>query len=263
MKTIYYFCLSFYLLSATWTMANVTKDHAEVILNQAVHFLSPGDDDVVVNPGTYQIEQAEEWLRLISGERTDAILIQAQPITHEERLASVQVLSVSGEEDRHHLLLLFPDGHGMESVGTYSGIRPRGGFSLLSPTKQTFALQNSKSVASSKSAVSPLPAQPRQLQIHWSILLMGLKSWGRRPLKSFLPGNLLPQDPAFRITYFNSKMPTMPRDTRSARFKSPPLGVPSQRRKSFPPGFISGNASAGVSRPALMMATAVHQPPGS
>ena len=121
--------------------AQSEQDTPHISLEQSVHFLSPGGDDVVVNPGTYLIEQREAWLRLTAGERTDAILIQAETITHGDSLESVQALSVEGESDRHHLLLLFPQGHGMESVGTYSGIRSRSGFSLLSPAKRTVALK--------------------------------------------------------------------------------------------------------------------------
>ena len=111
--------------------AQTDPDSSHISLEQAVHFLNPGGEDVVVKPGTYLIEQAEEWLRLTTGERTDAILIQAQSITHEDAVDSVQALSVEGEPDRHHVLLLFPGGHGMESVGTYSGIRSRAGVFLL------------------------------------------------------------------------------------------------------------------------------------
>jgi hypothetical protein len=113
----------------------INEFHASLELT--VHFLNPGGEDVVVNPGSYYVEPAEEWIRLISGERTDAILIQAQPITHGEKLDSAQLLSVPGEADRHHLLILFPNGTGLESVGTYSGIRPRGGLATLSPATRT------------------------------------------------------------------------------------------------------------------------------
>ena len=65
----------------------------QIFLNHPVHFINPGGEDMVVNTGTYQIEQAEEWMRLIPGERTDAILLQAQSITHSDPLESAQPLS--------------------------------------------------------------------------------------------------------------------------------------------------------------------------
>jgi hypothetical protein len=50
---------------------------ATITLEKSVHFTTPDGSDVVVEPGTYTIEAAEEWLRLISGERRDALLLEA------------------------------------------------------------------------------------------------------------------------------------------------------------------------------------------
>src|SRR6185369_12545902 len=54
-------------------------------------------------------------------------------LSHEQPLESRVALSVPNGEDEHHVVLLSPDGKGLDAAGTYSGIRPRGGsFATLS-----------------------------------------------------------------------------------------------------------------------------------
>ena len=51
-------------------------------LDTPVHFLAPDGSDLVVEAGTYAIEPAEEWIRLLAGERHDALLIEAKQGSH-------------------------------------------------------------------------------------------------------------------------------------------------------------------------------------
>ena len=101
-------------------------------LEVPVHFLSPDGSDVVVEAGTYTIEPAEEWIRLMSGERHDALLIEAKKGTHELDLEQAMAMSVPGEsedeQDNHHVMLLLPGGESLDATGSYSGIRGRGFF---------------------------------------------------------------------------------------------------------------------------------------
>ncbi len=99
-------------------------------LETPVHFLAPDGSDLVVESGTYSIEPAEEWIRLMSGERHDAVLIEATKGTHGLELEQTMSLSVPGEtaeeSDLHHVTLLLPNGQSLDATGTYSGIRHRG-----------------------------------------------------------------------------------------------------------------------------------------
>jgi hypothetical protein len=96
-------------------------------LEQSVHFLTPGGEDVVVEQGRYEVGQASEWLHLtpVGGEKTDAILVEAQPIDHEEMIEVPTILSHSEHEDAYVILLLLPDGTGLEALGSYSGVRSK------------------------------------------------------------------------------------------------------------------------------------------
>jgi len=85
---------------------------------------------VAIGPGVYEVEAAESWLKLVpeGQERTEAMLLDAMPGTHEETLTESAV-RLDGEPDNpdvFHLAMLLADGTGLEAVGTQSGIRPRG-----------------------------------------------------------------------------------------------------------------------------------------
>jgi len=99
-------------------------------LDAPVHFLAPDGSDLVVEAGTYAIEPAEEWIRLIAGERHDALLIEAKKGSHELDIEHAIAVSIpgksEGQADNHYVLLLLPGGQTLEATGTYSGIRARG-----------------------------------------------------------------------------------------------------------------------------------------
>ena len=97
-------------------------------LEKTVHFLTPGGEDVVVDPGTYEVEAADEWLRLIPqrGHRIDAILMNAQVGKHEEVIKSPHAKSEQRGEDQHLVALMLPNGTTLEAVGSYSGVSSRG-----------------------------------------------------------------------------------------------------------------------------------------
>lgn len=96
-----------------------------ITLERSVHFFSADGSDVVVNPGTYFLEPAEEWLRLIPGERRDAFLLESERTEHQEDISEPVGLSVPSEQDEHVIAFLLPGGTSLEAVGSYSGIRSR------------------------------------------------------------------------------------------------------------------------------------------
>lgn len=111
--------------------ASVPDETTTITLDQAVHFVGPDGSDVVADPGEYSVEAAEEWLRLIPGtERRNALLIEAQPGTHEVKVEIPIVISTPGTEpdetDLHIVQFLSPDGASLVATGTYSGIQSRG-----------------------------------------------------------------------------------------------------------------------------------------
>ena len=111
------------LSSESW--ATTTDPLTTINIDRPIHFLAADGSDVVVRPGTYQLEVAEEWLRLVPGERKDAVLLEAIQILHDENLQTAKALSQSEDADEHRIGLLLPGGKGLEAVGSIGGTRSR------------------------------------------------------------------------------------------------------------------------------------------
>ena len=115
-----------------------------VILDKPTHFTAPDGSDVLVTVGTYRIERsAETQLRLVGDPPQPAVEIQATATTHEEPVAASLALAIAeeGQADEIHLVLLLPDGRGLDTVGTFSGTRSRAaGFRQLSRTQVQSAI---------------------------------------------------------------------------------------------------------------------------
>ncbi len=94
-------------------------------LETAMHFLAPDGSDVVIEPGRYQVEAAESWLRLIPGERRDALLLIAQSAMHTEPLDAPQAHVNAIDDNTQTIVLLLPGGRSLEAIGSVSGVRSR------------------------------------------------------------------------------------------------------------------------------------------
>ncbi len=108
--------------------AQESQDPNAITLEAAVHFLAPDSSDVLVQPGTYKVESAENSLRFIP-EMGNPQLIGAQVSTHEEDLDAPLVVSLAGQveeyKDIYMVMLLLPEGKSLEAAGSYSGVRER------------------------------------------------------------------------------------------------------------------------------------------
>ena len=56
------------IVGPTWA-SELSIDSPIIDLDNAVYFLTAEGSDVVVPPGTHQVEAVESWLRVIPGER--------------------------------------------------------------------------------------------------------------------------------------------------------------------------------------------------
>ena len=119
------------LTVACATTPDMPSRFTTVTIEKPVHFSAPGGSDVVVPPGRYHVDTIEDAkLRLTPAESssgTSPFVVAAVPLPHEKPIESQVALSFSGGEDQHHVVLLLPDGNGLDAGGTYSGIRSRGG----------------------------------------------------------------------------------------------------------------------------------------
>jgi hypothetical protein len=131
--------LSFLIIVALFSLSTLVSGTAfadtTVTLDQPVHFTTADGSAVVLEEGSYSLEAAENWLRVIPGEgqTVDALLLEAQTANHEETLTAPLSISAQGDQpDTHHLALLLQDGKRLEAIGSYSGIRSRSTRSVLS-----------------------------------------------------------------------------------------------------------------------------------
>ena len=121
--------LSFIATTSLCLLAGTVSAGTSVNLERATHFTTAEGSDIILNPGMYSLEAAEEWIRVLSGERYDAILLEAGKSVHEEELQEPLAISIPGQsgerEDSHIFMVLLPGGKSLEAEGTYSGVRSR------------------------------------------------------------------------------------------------------------------------------------------
>ncbi len=96
-----------------------------ISLERTVHFSKASGDSTQVQPGTYDISSSQGKLQL-TGDNTDKpIRLETQETTHDETVDTITPLSFSEQEDEHVVMLLFPDGTALETIGSYTGIQSR------------------------------------------------------------------------------------------------------------------------------------------
>lgn len=127
--------------------ASTANPDAFATLEKAAYFLTADGSDVLIEPGTYQIEAAHPWIRLIPKERRDALLLAATIIHHDENMVR-PVVNLTVESNQQSIRLLMPGGEGFESSGTVNGIRSRAvtrsRIAKSSTTRKTASRQSSK-----------------------------------------------------------------------------------------------------------------------
>lgn len=98
-----------------------------VEFEKPVHFLTPDGKDIVIAPGGYSVEIAQEGLRLKAAdtEAAESVTIQAQPVTHEEAVEAPEPVTMSAGDDQQVVMVLQPEGKALQAVGTFSGVQSR------------------------------------------------------------------------------------------------------------------------------------------
>jgi hypothetical protein len=152
------------------TSPGLATNSPTIDIEKTVYFLSPGEDVILVEPGTYVTEATEEWLRLIpqGDERNQAFLLAAQAVTHAESLEAPRALSFGGEHDIHMLALFLPDGSGLWVTGSYSGIRTRSAKTALQ-AKRSFLQRKIDALRQPSKALKPPSKQLERTELNNAI----------------------------------------------------------------------------------------------
>lgn len=134
--------LSWFVILATpvWPEAPLT-----VTFDRGVLFAGPEGPGVLLQPAVHHITAGpSNRLVLTTTTESESWILQGIPIHHDVPLDHPQVLIILEEHDEAdlHLLVLLPDGTGLDASGSVSGVQTRGG-ALGAPTpfsaKQRYA----------------------------------------------------------------------------------------------------------------------------
>jgi len=114
--------------SAVTVPASTLADRTPSViqLDRPVHFMSLEGGPLVIPAGTYRVNAIGATTMQLVPEGGSAFLIEALVVHHPDTIAEPVALSIPVKDDGHHVVLLFPQGQGLDAVGSYSEIRPRG-----------------------------------------------------------------------------------------------------------------------------------------
>jgi hypothetical protein len=112
------------LMAPTPTMAE--RMPSVIHLDRPVHFTTSEGGPLVVPVGTYEVNAIGATALQLTSEGGSAFLIEALIMHHPDTFAEAVALSIPAGEDMHHVVLLLPNGQGLDAVGSYSAVRPRG-----------------------------------------------------------------------------------------------------------------------------------------
>lgn len=131
---------------------NVSQDPTQIEIKQSLHFSAHNGDDVLVQPGTYRVQQvSDSELRLVSSTAASPILVAAYVTHSDSDVPKPVAMGTLFESEAYYLVLLLPDHRAFETYGSISGVQSRGGFG---------ALKGSVFLNAGKLQLQPPPPQP-------------------------------------------------------------------------------------------------------
>ena len=119
-------CVGSLTSCSTRHVANpVESPSTSITLDRTIHFMNAAGVTTQVAPDTYYLSASQNNLALTGKMENKPFILQTQTSTHEELVKTPTPLSFSEQEDEHVVMLLFPDGSALETLGSYSGIQSR------------------------------------------------------------------------------------------------------------------------------------------
>jgi hypothetical protein len=116
------------LATAVYVAAQAQSPIATLSLDQPLHFQKKDGGDILLAPGLYRLEPAQEHqLRLQPEAAADWITVEAVELPHDRDLMAPVAGTLATDEDSVHLVLFLPGGTALDAVGTRSGVRTRAG----------------------------------------------------------------------------------------------------------------------------------------
>lgn len=131
---------------------HTAQDPTQIEIKQSLHFSAHNGENVLVQPGTYRVQQvSDSELRLVSSTAASPILVAAYATHSDSDVPKPVAMGTLFESEAYYLVLLLPNHRALETYGSVSGVQSRGGFGAL---KGTVFLN------AGKLQVQPPPPQP-------------------------------------------------------------------------------------------------------
>lgn len=121
-------CTSSYLKDSRNESGAAPVEFERIVeFDRDVYFLSQQGPGIVIPAGGYSVEAVQDGLRLksVDNEEREAVIVLAEPGTHDRSVDAPEPLSMSGGDDQHVVMLLLPEGKALQAVGSYSGVFSR------------------------------------------------------------------------------------------------------------------------------------------
>ena len=110
--------------------AELEEPANRITLEKIVEFEDPQGEEVLVEPGTYSVTAGEETLSLTNNDSSTSVTIDADETSHKVEIPTPSAASIPGQDgplaNTHVVMLFQPDGHALQAIGTYPGIKSRG-----------------------------------------------------------------------------------------------------------------------------------------
>jgi len=97
-----------------------------ITIAQSTHFTASDGADVVVHPGTYEVEGTDNEIRLIPAGDVASIPLSAQQTPFPQEVDAPIAMSIPLEKEGVYIAWLQPGGKGLEAIGFHSPIQKRG-----------------------------------------------------------------------------------------------------------------------------------------
>ncbi|HEY3197129.1 MAG TPA: IPT/TIG domain-containing protein [Nitrospirales bacterium] len=103
-----------------------SPESVSIAFEHPLHFVTGDGADITASSGMYFVEAGPgSDVRLTPEHGGKPLRISALSITHDEKIASSLAMLIPRGEDEEHLVLLLPDGKGLDAAASRSGIRSR------------------------------------------------------------------------------------------------------------------------------------------
>lgn len=144
--------------------ASVSPEHITISLDSPVRFQAPDGTDVQVPAGSYHVKIATDTaLQLQPAYSSETPLtIHGAPIDLEQHLPESVAIVLGAHDNQRHVVMLSPQGRGVEAVGMVGDVAPRAILGVASPADRELAILTSGFLQRAGALPTPVLSSPAE-----------------------------------------------------------------------------------------------------